>query len=69
MKSLNEKSYETELNAIKALLPELDEIIHKNRADNQFKIERKAKNDLICVSVYLYLSGLFAIENISGLPR
>ena len=47
MKSLNEKSYETELNAIKALLPELDEIIHKIRVDNQFKIELKAKNDLV----------------------
>ena len=47
MKSLNEKSYETELNAIKEKLPELDEIIHKIRADNQFKIERKAKNDLV----------------------
>ena len=47
MKSLTEKSYETELNAIKALLPELDEIIHKIKADNQFKIERKAKNDLV----------------------
>ena len=35
MKSVNEKSYETELNAIKALLPELDEIIHKIRVDNQ----------------------------------
>jgi len=47
MKSLTEKSYETELNAIKALLPELDEIIHKIKADNQFKIERKTKNDLV----------------------
>ena len=25
----------------------MDEIIHKIRADNQFKIERKAKNDLV----------------------
>ena len=65
MKSLNEKSYETELNAIKKLLPELDEIIHKIRADNQFKIEYKAKNDLVTSADFA--SEAFIVNRLSEL--
>ncbi|MBK98287.1 MAG: inositol monophosphatase [Balneola sp.] len=47
MKSTTKKNYKKELNAVKALLPELEEIINKLRADSEFRVEEKAKNDLV----------------------
>ena len=42
-----QKNYEKELNAIKALLPKLRGMIKELRAASEFRVDQKAKNDLV----------------------
>ena len=42
-----QKNYEKELNAIKALLPKLKGMIEELRAASEFRVDQKAKNDLV----------------------